>query len=79
MRKSPLAIGASVALALSLWSGGGLLAQRTRLDSETTDDRQHQTGSRQTGDGKVDALFGAGRYNDANDRSDQPEQDRSRR
>jgi hypothetical protein len=29
LRKSPLAFGASVVLALSLWSGGGLLAQQT--------------------------------------------------
>jgi hypothetical protein len=29
VQKSPLALGASVVLALSLWSGGGLLAQQT--------------------------------------------------
>ncbi len=29
MKKSPLALGASVVLALSLWSGGSLLAQQT--------------------------------------------------
>ena len=29
MRKSPLTFGASVALAVSLWTGGGLLAQQT--------------------------------------------------
>jgi hypothetical protein len=29
MRKSSLAFGASVALALSLWTGGGLLAQQS--------------------------------------------------
>jgi hypothetical protein len=29
LRKSPLALGASLVLALSLWSGGGLLAQQT--------------------------------------------------
>ena len=29
MRKSPLTFGASVAVALSLWTGGGLLAQQT--------------------------------------------------
>ncbi len=29
LKKPPLALGASVVLALSLWSGGGLLAQQT--------------------------------------------------
>jgi hypothetical protein len=29
LRKSPLTFGASVVLALSLWSGGGLVAQQT--------------------------------------------------
>jgi len=29
LKKSPLALGASVVLAFSLWSGGGLLAQQT--------------------------------------------------
>ena len=45
MRKSPLAFGASVALALSLWTGGGLLAQQN-TPTQRTDDRQHKAGSR---------------------------------
>ncbi|HEY4041774.1 MAG TPA: hypothetical protein VGM32_08000 [Rhodopila sp.] len=34
MRKSPLAIGIGVAFALSLWTGGGLLAQQTTQDAK---------------------------------------------
>ena len=41
-----------------------------RLDSESTNDGQHETGHRQTGHGKIDAIVGTAGYNDANDWSD---------
>ena len=52
---------------------GRLTGSADRVDTESTDDGQHQTGYRQTGHRKVHAVVGAGRYSEANDRSDQPE------
>ncbi len=46
MRKSPLAFGASVALALSLWTGGDLLAQ------QNTPTKEPMTGSTKPDPGK---------------------------